>query len=302
MIAAQVLSRTHALAVIEQLERFADRHRVQAKVCLTGGNPAIHPHFFDVFRSACEKQMPVSILGNPIGASLLKKMVDISRPTYFRISLEGLAEHNDSMRGDGHFERSLASLRGRFGVRRHVMLTLTRDNLDQVLPLGDYLRDKVERFTFNRLSAVGQGASLRLPSTEQLVCLMKRYIKASHENPILGFKAWRDHFGRRMMGGCTGYGCGAAFNFVALLPDGEIHACRKFPSPIGHVLGDGREVAYGGKTARRYHIGSSACRFCRLRNVCGGCLAVSHGCGLDVLRKRDPNCFITKRAEHLAGL
>ena len=30
-------------------------------------------------------------------------------------------------------------------------------------------------------------------------------------------------------GGCTGFGCGAAFNFMAVLPDGEVHACRKVP-------------------------------------------------------------------------
>ncbi len=41
-------------------------------------------------------------------------------------------------------------------------------------------------------------------------------------------------------GGCTGHGCGAAFNFVALLPDGEVHACRKFPSMLGSLRSGGR--------------------------------------------------------------
>lgn len=39
--------------------------------------------------------------------------------------------------------------------------------------------------------------------------------------------------GEAPFGGCTGNGCGAAFNFVTLLSDGEVHACRKFPSPLG---------------------------------------------------------------------
>ncbi|MBI1865222.1 MAG: hypothetical protein HYR98_05775 [Nitrospirae bacterium] len=39
-----------------------------------------------------------------------------------------------------------------------------------------------------------------------------------------------------------------------------------------------------------------------MRNVCGGCLAVSHGRGLDVFRRRDPHCFMGDRAEVLAGL
>jgi hypothetical protein len=42
--------------------------------------------------------------------------------------------------------------------------------------------------------------------------------------------------GEAPFGGCTGNGCGAAFNFVTLLSDGEVHACRKFPSPWGIFL------------------------------------------------------------------
>jgi hypothetical protein len=47
-----------------------------------------------------------------------------------------------------------------------VMLTLTRDNLDQVLPLAELLRDRADFFTFNRLSTVGEGASLQMPEKE----------------------------------------------------------------------------------------------------------------------------------------
>ena len=45
-----------------------------------------------------------------------------------------------------------------------------------------------------------------------------------------------DENGDRLFDGCTGYGCGVVFNFITVLPDGEIHACRKFPSPIGNVI------------------------------------------------------------------
>jgi hypothetical protein len=72
---------------------------------------------------------------------------------------------------------------------------------------------------------VGEGAEMDLPSREEYVSFLKDYIVASRSNPILGFKdnlfnIFRHHYGRPLLRGCTGFGCGAAFNFVALLPDG----------------------------------------------------------------------------------
>jgi radical SAM protein with 4Fe4S-binding SPASM domain len=95
-----------------------------------------------------------------------------------------------------------------------------------------------------------------------------------------------------LLGGCAGFGCGAAFNFVSLLPDGEVHACRKFPSLIGNIFSQSLREIYDAPVARRYRAGSFACRECRLRPACGGCLAVSHGFGLDVFTERDPYCFL----------
>ena len=50
------------------------------------------------------------------------------------------------------------------------------------------------------------------------------------KNPILGYKdnllnVVLHERGLAPLGGCTGFGCGAAFNFVhTILPDGEVHA------------------------------------------------------------------------------
>jgi len=49
------------------------------------------------------------------------------------------------------------------------MLTLTRANLDQVLPLTEILQGRVDLFTFNRLALVGEGASLYSVEPEKYV-------------------------------------------------------------------------------------------------------------------------------------
>ena len=55
---------------------------------------------------------------------------------------------------------------------------------------------------------------------------------------------------------------------------------------------EGLAAVYDSAAAARYRAGCAACSGCAIRPVCGGCLAVAHGFGLDPLRERDPLCFL----------
>ena len=278
---------------------FCRKEKVRLQLSLSGGDPLLYPHFWEFYDDIAKTAVPVSILGNPISVPDIQRLMGIQPPLYYQVSLEGLPAHNDAVRGGGHFERTMAFLtRARAaGLETHVMLTLTRANLDQVIPLGHELRGLTRRLSFNRLAQVGEAVGLEVPSHREFQDFLNDYAVAGRKNPVLGFKdnlfnILRHHRKQRLTGGCTGFGCGAAFNFVALLPDGEVHACRKFPSKIGNVREADLATIYHSTEARRYRSGSLACRKCRLRQKCGGCLAVTYGRGLDPLRERDPECFM----------
>lgn len=294
-----------ALAVLADLRAFCRSRGVVPHVCLSGGDPLLYPHFWELYQAIAHAQMGVSLLGNPIAPEVIDRLLGIQRPAYYQVSLEGLQDHNDAIRGPGHFERTLAFLRHarRQGLETHVMLTLTRANLEQVIPLGDRLRGWTARFTFNRLSQVGEaaGAGMDLPDPGEYAAFLESFLAARRLNPVLGVKdnllnILRHCSGRRLFPGCTGFGCGAAFNFVALLPDGEVHACRKFPSLLGDIRQANLGAIYGSAVAQRYRQGAKDCHTCRLRRSCGGCPAVTFGQGLDPLRDRDPFCFLSGSA------
>jgi selenobiotic family peptide radical SAM maturase len=291
---------TMAMDILDGLFDFCQRMHVRGQVTFTGGNPLLYPHVEEVYNAASDYGFDIAILGNPTPIERIKNLMEIARPVYFQISLEGLAEHNDHIRGKGHFTRSLAFLDGlrSLGIYTMVMLTLTRDNLDQVLPLAELLRDRADAFTFNRLSTVGEGANLFMPEKDEFEAFLRRYMDAAAKNPIMGlkdnlFNIIRSELGEEPFGGCTGYGCGAAFNFLAVLPDGEVHACRKFPSRIGNLQDGTLYDIYHSEKARRYRSGSLACSDCRLNPVCRGCLAIVHSAGLDVFKDKDPFCFLS---------
>ena len=117
-------------------------------------------------------------------------MVEIQKPGYYQVSLEGLEERNDWVRGKGHFRRTMdfLPLLKKRNIRAHVMLTLSKDNLPDVIPLAEQLQGKANGFVFNRLSQVGEGATLALPTRDEYVGFMKQYLEASHRLSVIGFK------------------------------------------------------------------------------------------------------------------
>jgi len=287
------------LDILDQMRKFCLQQGVRGQITFSGGNPFLHPDFFQLYRAAQERNLGLAVLGNPVSEKDLDLLLDIAKPAFFQVSLEGLPDHNDTIRGPGNFDRVMdfLDLLRRKKVYSMVMLTLTRANLDQVLPLAELLRDRVDLFTYNRLAMVGEGASLESPQPDEYREFLTTYLQTCTTNPALAIKdslinIERDRQGLPLFGGCTGFGCGAAFNFVSLLPDGQVHACRKFPSPIGDINQQTLAEIYTSPAAQSYRSGCHECTSCRLRPVCGGCLAVAYGFGLDPLKQRDPCCFI----------
>ena len=287
-----------AIRILDELYDFCRQLNVFTQVTFTGGNPLLYPHFNELYKEAADRGFIIGILGNPAPRKRIEKLVTVQKPAFYQTSLEGLREHNDYMRGEGHFDRVLEflPLLKELGIYSMVMLTLTRDNIDQVIDLALYLSGRVDQFTFNRLAQVGEGADLVSVDPSAYAEFLKNYLEMGKNHPHMTLK---DNLFNLLLhekelpltGGCTDAGCGAAFNFVALLPDGEVHACRKFPSPIGNIGQQRFSEIYRSEMAKRYRAGSSTCKNCEIRPVCGSCLAVVHGFGGDVFTDRDPYCF-----------
>ena len=93
--------------------------------------------------------------------------------------MEGLREHNDWIRGPGHFDRVMEFLEilKELNIYSMVMLTLTRDNMGQVIPLAERLQGKADSFFFNRLSQVGEGANLQGPGREEYAAFLEAYLR-----------------------------------------------------------------------------------------------------------------------------
>ncbi len=292
------MSLAQGLSVLEQLYRFCRSHHVTGQVSFSGGNPLLSPHFDHLYERAASLGLLTAILGNPTDRATLERIIAINPPAFFQVSLEGLQPHNDYIRGVGHFARTLdfLELLREYDIYSMVMLTLTRANQSQVLDLAELLRGRVDLFTFNRLAMVGEGAALASVQPESYEQFLHDYLQAARQSPHMGlkdnlFNHCLEATGCDLTGGCTGFGCGAAFNFLSLLPDGEVHVCRKLPSPLGNLLTTDLKDLYYSEQARQYRRGPEPCKDCSIRPVCGGCMAVAYGFGLDIFTDLDPCCM-----------
>lgn len=294
------LSLKQEIAVLDTLYEFCNDHHVFGQVSFTGGNPLLHPHFHRLYREASDRGFVIGILGNPASGDEIESLAAIQQPAFYQMSLEGLEPHNDYIRGPGHFQRVLGFLEilREHEVYSKIMLTLTRDNMDQVIPLGKLLQGIADVYTFNRLSLVGEGANLIMAAPEDFRNFLNDYREAAEKYPVFDlkdnlFNIVLDNNRSALFGGCTGYGCGAAFNFVCVLATGEVHACRKFPSPIGDITRQSLNEIYHSQIAGRYRKGPETCGSCHLNVVCRGCMAALYSHGLDVFSDKDPYCFIS---------
>lgn len=293
------LTLEQGITILDQFRDFVLEKNVRGQVTFTGGNPLLYKHFPELYQEAAKRNFSIAILGNPTSKDVIQSLQAIQPLSFYQVSLEGLEEHNDSIRGAGHFKRILAFLEilDELSIYSMVMLTLTRENMDQVLPLGEFLRGQTDLFTFNRLSQTGEGAALETAVKEEYKEFLEQYLDAVKTNPTMGLKdnlinIVKTERGDKVFGGCTGYGCGAAFNFCSILPNGDMHACRKFQSPIGNVLESSLLELYNSEAAETYRSGPEECRGCKIRPVCGGCQAVIQSSGLDITLHKDPYCFL----------
>ncbi|MEN8198670.1 MAG: thio(seleno)oxazole modification radical SAM maturase SbtM [Thermodesulfobacteriota bacterium] len=293
------LTLEQGIAILDQFREFILDRQVHGQVTFTGGNPLLYTHFEELYREAAKRNFSIAILGNPAPRSVIESLQAIQPLSFYQVSLEGLAAHNDSIRGEGHFQRIMEFLEilEELSIYSMVMLTLTRENMGQVLELAERLRGRVDLFTFNRLSQTGEGAALATAEREKYRQFLEDYLQAAKSNPIMALKdnlinIIKVERGESVFGGCTGFGCGAAFNFCSLLPNGDLHACRKFQSPIGNVLESSLLELMNSEAAEKYRLGPQECRGCRIRPVCGGCQAVIQSSGLDIRLDKDPYCFL----------
>ncbi len=139
---------------------------------LSGGEPLIHPRFFDLVNKASEAGLKLTISTNgtlitPEKAALLKA----ANVAYVGISLDGIGKvHDEFRRKEGAFD---AAVRGfanchAVGQKTGLRLTLTRHNVENIEQILDFIEDhEIQRVCFYHLVPAGRGSGLQVLGADE---------------------------------------------------------------------------------------------------------------------------------------
>ena len=154
------LSWEQCQAVVDDL---AD-YKVPA-LLLSGGEPTIHPKFFELAEYATGKglRLTLSTNGTLINPEWAQRIKDIGF-SYVGISLDGMGATHDHFRGKvGAFDKAVAAFRNCKAVGQKVglRLTLSRHNIADIEGILDFIeREDIERVCFYHLVYSGRGSEL----------------------------------------------------------------------------------------------------------------------------------------------
>ena len=265
---------------------------------ITGGDPILHPDFWELLALLKEHDIPFTILGNPFH---LTDEVCLRLREYgcqkYQLSLDGMRETHDWFRKPGSFDCTLEKIAciKRAGIRSVIMTTVSGTNIKEVPDIIDTVVERgADVFAFARYCPTSEEKDTGMNPLEYRELLdvchhkfqqyeaagcctyfnKKDHLWTLYEYEKGIFKIPEDAQDGMIYGGCN---CGNCH--MTILPTGDIYACRRVQnSKIGNVFTDRlADVWICQMEAYRDHSKFEKCSKCELLAYCRGCPAVASG-------------------------
>ena len=139
---------------------------------LSGGEPLVHPRFFELVDLASTAGLKLTISTNgtlitPEKAARLKA----AKVAYVGISLDGIGQiHDEFRRKEGAFEAAVRGFRAchEVGQKTGLRLTLTRHTVENIDRILDFIEEEaIQRVCFYHLVPAGRGSQLQVLRPEE---------------------------------------------------------------------------------------------------------------------------------------
>ena len=284
---------------------------------LTGGDPILHPQFWQLLEFIHEHDIKFTILGNPfhLDEQVCRRLKEYGCEKY-QLSLDGLRETHDWFRKPGSYDCTLEKIGciNSAGIRSVVMTTVSKTNQMEVPRIMDaVIAAGANVFAFSRYVPSGSDLDVSMTAKEyrELLAVCDKKFKGYKAKGCQTYFNKKDHLwtlyeyetgtfvlpqnakkGRI----CRGCNCGNCH--LTILPNGDIYACRRVAeSKVGNALED--RIAYVWVTSMeryREYEHFHKCSRCKLLAWCRGCPAVAKGTNGSFYAE-DPQCWADEAGE-----
>jgi radical SAM protein with 4Fe4S-binding SPASM domain len=222
------------------------------RLLLSGGEPLLHPRFWDVNEKLPGYAFRSVLLSN--GTLLSRETVARLRVHEVQVSLDGMREGHDALRGEGTFDKAAQAIDHlrEAGIRVSVATMIHRRNLGEFDRLASFLGSReIDEWNVD------------VPCVEgNLRAHPEFHVTPAEAAPLLGYG-----FGGGFHGSDGAGTCGR--HLMAVLPDGTAAKCGLFSGdPVGSI-GEGLRACW--ERVPRIAPERLACRCDVIEDCRGGC-------------------------------
>lgn len=295
--------------VIANMKEFGRKANRQPYLYLTGGDPILHPGFWELTDRLKEERIPFAILGNPfhLDDDVCSKLA-ASGCRKYQLSLDGLETTHDRIRRPGSFKETLAAIPvlQRAGITVAVMATVSKWNCGEIPRLIDVVVEhKADVFAFARYCPDTASRDTCCTPEEYRLLLEQCWERFERYRNGPTYFNLKDHlwtlfkYERGLFNPAdypdkdTVYdGCNCGNCHLTILSDGAVYACRRMKSKVGNALEDDLYDLFTGAEMDRYRMYENfeKCGRCELLRFCRGCPAVAYGYHGSMYAP-DPQCW-----------
>ena len=229
--------------ILQDFSECCEKLEVEPHLVITGGDPILHPRFWDILSLARENCKWVGILGNPekLDDRTIAKLKKIGIDRY-QLSLDGMETTHDSIRLPGSFQSTTKAISrlSQAGISVSVMSTVSFFNYQEminVMQLSYQLGAK--HWSFARWTPQNGDCGI-LPN--EFVSFLRK-IETAHklfekkgvepqnkESLLILIRRKSCNIGRqdlKIQGGC-----GIGTSTLTILPDNTVMACRRHSGSV----------------------------------------------------------------------
>lgn len=277
----------------------------QGSISITGGEPLLRKEEIFQVMGLFENEPSIEYFdlltnGTLVDSEIVEKLMIFRKLRRIQVSLEGLEDVNDEIRGSGSFKLITSKLSelNSAGLVTSVMMTVGKHNLHQVIPLAEALSPMgVEAFIVDRFIPSGQSTDRRdwvLSALEMKKTFHDCYhwFMTANKPRMLMYRPLAclvnpadSHIGAI---------CSAGNNALAIMPNGDVLPCRRLPIKLGNVLETTFfDIWYTHPLLwelRNPNNLKGRCMGCEHIPICRGCRAMAYSMTSDYLGE-DPQCW-----------
>ncbi len=222
--------------VLDQYEAMLRACRFWGHINITGGEPLLHPDLFWLLEEARRRQMTTAVLTNGTLVGLQEaRHMRASGVQYVQISLDGVPQTHDAIRGKGSFDeavRGVEALQSQ-GIFTSISFTAQRHNMGELKALAKLCeRFGTDRLWFDRVVIpAGEDSEHLSLTTKEFQKLCQTAARLNRRGKVFCGRALQFlSCNEKLI-----YRCTAGTSLLALLADGTVMPCRRLPLIAGNV-------------------------------------------------------------------